>query len=123
MIFRFLDSDSASLSSNNSNDLSNDYNEHQTTSPPNALNSPSAVPDVLDNIQNYRITTEINDSGRVFRISVKVFGNVLSRIDLSSSLQVSAVRKEKNMQSTLFPFRVKRFIYTDSVLMNSNGNG
>ncbi|CAF3037137.1 unnamed protein product [Rotaria sp. Silwood2] len=62
-------SDAASLSSNNSNDILADFAEQQHNS--NIPSSPGAiisstttvVPDMLDNINNYSITTEINDSG------------------------------------------------------------
>ncbi|CAF0850409.1 unnamed protein product [Adineta steineri] len=61
--------DAASISSNNSNEISGDYSEPQhspviSTSSVSSINSAaSAVPDILDNIHNYSITTEINDSG------------------------------------------------------------
>ncbi|UJR30126.1 hypothetical protein I4U23_017667 [Adineta vaga] len=48
-------SDAISISSNNSNEISGDYTDHHSPS--------NAVSDMLDNIQNYSIATEINDSG------------------------------------------------------------
>ncbi|CAF1171845.1 unnamed protein product [Rotaria sordida] len=62
-------SDAASVSSNNSNEISVDFAEQQhnsSISPSSASSSGSTtsiVPDMLDNINNYSITTEINDSG------------------------------------------------------------
>ncbi|CAF1121477.1 unnamed protein product [Rotaria sp. Silwood1] len=62
-------SDAASVSSNNSNDIFTDFAEQQhnsniPSSPGTSTGSTTAViPDMLDNINNYSITTEINDSG------------------------------------------------------------
>ncbi|CAF1006302.1 unnamed protein product [Adineta ricciae] len=57
-------SDALSLSSNNSNEILNDINEPHQSSPGSSSSSASAyVPDLLDNVDNYVITTEINDSG------------------------------------------------------------
>lgn len=54
--------DAMSISSNNSNEISGDYSEQQFS--PAAASSPAATaPDMLDNVHNYLITTEINDSG------------------------------------------------------------
>ena len=56
--------DALSLSSNNSNEILNDINEPHQSSPGSSSGSASAyVPDLLDNVDNYVITTEINDSG------------------------------------------------------------
>jgi hypothetical protein len=58
-------SDAASISSNNSNELLTDTLESQQTSPGLSTGSTTALsPDMLDNIENYLITTEINESGR-----------------------------------------------------------
>ncbi|CAF3638893.1 unnamed protein product [Adineta steineri] len=58
-------SDGVSLSSNNSNEILNDIiTETQQSSPGTSTGSTTAmVPDVLDSIENYIITTEINESG------------------------------------------------------------
>ncbi|CAF0828646.1 unnamed protein product, partial [Didymodactylos carnosus] len=59
-------SDSASLSSNNSNDLIGDYDSNNAGSGSNSSGGTSVaavIPDILDNIQNYTIQTAINDSG------------------------------------------------------------
>ena len=56
--------DALSLSSNNSNEILNDINEPHQLSPGSSSGSATAyVPDMLDNVDNYMITTEINDSG------------------------------------------------------------
>ncbi|CAF3462425.1 unnamed protein product [Rotaria socialis] len=63
-------SDNVSLSSNNSNEILADYTEqqHNFNYPPpsgstTSITNASFVPDMLENINNYSITTEINDSG------------------------------------------------------------
>lgn len=61
--------DAASLYSNNSNELSTDTmdspNIHQV-SPGISTGSTTALsPDMLDTIENYLITTEINESGKI----------------------------------------------------------
>ena len=81
-------SDAVSVSSNNSNEMSVDFTEQQHQLSSNSFPMPNAgvstgsttaaVPDLLDNIQNYSITTEINESGTgLLRIS-------RTRIDRSS---------------------------------------
>jgi len=66
----FVNSDDVSVSSNNSNENSSDFIEHQHSpivpaTPGSSTGSTiAAVPDALDNINNYSITTEINDSGK-----------------------------------------------------------
>jgi hypothetical protein len=60
----------------------NDINEPQQPSPGASTGSTIAtVPDTLDNIDNYLITTEINDSGRLkLRREVEMNGLLLSGI-------------------------------------------
>lgn len=72
MIFQFgffLLIDAVSLSSNNSNELLTDSLESpniQQSSPGISTGSTTAFAhDTLDNIENYLITTEINDSGTI----------------------------------------------------------
>ena len=62
--------DSASISSNNSNDTGNDFTEQQPYNSPNTSGSSSSgnssmntTTDILDNIHNYLIQAQINDSG------------------------------------------------------------
>ncbi|CAF2367357.1 unnamed protein product [Rotaria sp. Silwood2] len=68
--FEFTDSlndnsDAASLSSNNSNETYGDSIESQQQASPGANidRTNTITPDILDNIENYLITTEINESG------------------------------------------------------------
>jgi sorting nexin-13 len=62
-------SDAVSLSSTNSNDMSADFTESQhsplsaTISVSSTSSMHSPIPDFIDNLHNYSITTEINDSG------------------------------------------------------------
>ena len=63
----FFPIDAASISSTNSNEISVDSSDHShlplySTSSVSSTTS-SIVPDILDNIHNYSISTEINDSG------------------------------------------------------------
>jgi hypothetical protein len=63
-------SDAVSVSSNNSNDIASELIEPSAS--PATLPSPgtnTAIPDFLDNLNNYLISTEINESGK--RISVE----------------------------------------------------
>ena len=68
----YVNSDAVSLSSTNSNEMANDSSESQH-SPLSATMSGSSttssthspMPDLIDNLNNYSITTEINDSGRM----------------------------------------------------------
>ena len=68
-----MQSDAASLSSNNSNELlpdTPDSQQPQQQSPGVSTGSTTALfPDMLDNIENYLITTEINDSGKYFSLN------------------------------------------------------
>ncbi|CAF0911503.1 unnamed protein product [Rotaria sordida] len=68
--FEFTDSlndnsDATSLSSNNSNEIYNDSIEpQQLTSPGSSIERTSTItPDIVETIENYSITTEINESG------------------------------------------------------------
>ncbi|CAF1211873.1 unnamed protein product [Adineta ricciae] len=53
-------SDTVSISSNNSNEISGDFTDHHYQQQPSPT---SHVPDILDNINNYSINAEIVDSG------------------------------------------------------------
>jgi len=80
LFIRRFNLDAVSLSSTNSNEISGDYTESHhnplmaTLSGSSTSSSHSPIPDLLDNINNYSITTEINDSGRTkisFSVSFK----------------------------------------------------
>lgn len=92
-IFFLFNTDAASLCSNNSNELSTDSLEPQQQSSPGvSTGSTTAMsPDMLDNIENYLITTEINESGKNSR---RIRLNLLWLL-----FEVCVVRRVKNMQS------------------------
>ncbi len=60
-----FNTDAASLSSNNSNEMISDESQQQPSPGSSTGSATAAVPDMLDNIENYIITTEINESGKV----------------------------------------------------------
>jgi hypothetical protein len=62
-----FDLDAASISSNNSNEIANDFLDQQQLPSPvtsTGTGTGTSAPDLLENFHNYSISTEINDSGR-----------------------------------------------------------
>jgi hypothetical protein len=88
----FKNLDAVSLSSNNSNELLPDTPESQQHPSPGASTGSTTAlsPDMLDNIENYLITTEINDSGKSFSLTSLIYFLIS---------QVSVVKKVKNKRS------------------------
>lgn len=107
-------SDAVSLSSNNSNEIAGDFTE--SSHPPlsatsSGSSSTLSIPDTIDNLNNYSITIEINDSGK------RVFSRMIEEIIV---FQVSAVRKARNMPSMSYQCLVNLL---EIIFMNTNVNG
>ena len=108
--------------------MSVDFTEHQQQLSSNSFAAPNAgvstgsttaaVPDLLDNIQNYSITTEINDSGKG---SPRISRTHLRRSVVS--LQVSVVKRAKNTPSTSYLSPANRYIPMEVKWMINAVNG